>query len=595
MSAEELNVLAQQHWQVPELHDHQVQMASAALAGKDVLAVLPTGAGKSIGFQLPALARRARGARGACLVICPTISLMHDQVGRLRQLGIRATALHSDTDVLDAGRAWRALKRGEAEFLYISPERLQMEQFTERLDPTDVLYVVVDEAHCVSMWGHDFRLAYTSIDTNLQRVFGEHRPPILACTATAREATIADVVRQLGLRNPAQVRMSMEHRRMMRTITRTTAARRVQILQHILDADPYLPTIVYGATIQGLQDLFELHLRQRGEHAVLYHSQRQRHEKEDAHRRFSDGSATTMYASNAYGLGVDVATVRRIIHVDMPGSLEAYVQESGRAGRDGGEARSHLIWTPVSARTHRFLNDVTNPPLSWFTEYPGDALQAEAVERWMDLRTEGGWAPEDMRNMPLLASVERHAVVEEQIAAMDHLAGKEDGCVGVVLREHFGEGGGQERCGRCSSCFAKLRPHSLSVGHSYARLPEAELAEAERGGLWVNGQETLRGQRLRIATMEVRGARLPEAVPAPVETIPVTVSKHLPPSKELARLMQLRKDIARREQRPEFEIASRQTLRDIANGAPPPQDLHAGLAERLTDAADTELQLLSAV
>ena len=333
--AEHLSALLKRYWAHSSLREHQRVMATALLEGRDAMAIVPTGAGKSVGFQLPLLSMAAEDPCPACvLVVTPTISLMNDQVDGLRKRGIGAFALHSDRDVLSISQGWSRIERGEVRFLYVAPERLGAEGFADHIARINVPYVVIDEAHCVSMWGHDFRLSYTAIDGNLRSIFGERGAPRLACTATARPHTANDVAHQLRLRDPVRVQLSMDNPTISRVVLRMSDRERDAALDRLLDADPHARTIVYAATVRQVAELHERHNaseRTCGP-AVMYHAKRRHDEKNEAHQRFRDGNARVLYATTAYGMGVDIGSIRRVIHYDMPGSIEAYVQESGRGG-----------------------------------------------------------------------------------------------------------------------------------------------------------------------------------------------------------------------------------------------------------------------
>jgi ATP-dependent DNA helicase RecQ len=305
----------------------------AGLAGRDCLALLPTGGGKSICFQLPAVVRG-----GLTLVVSPLISLMQDQVGALQRRGIAADYLSSTQPAEARAAVLERLRAGTLTLLYVAPERLPSLLRDHRI--VCGLFAV-DEAHCISEWGHEFRPDY--------RALGTHRlalgnPPTLAVTATATPATRADIVTTLGLRNPVRVVASFD-RPNLHFAVRRCADERARLYEALaLVRDTPGTVIAYVPTRNRADGVAAWFLR-KGIAAAPYHADLPGDARQDLLTRFLNGSVRVMAATNAFGMGIDKPDVRAVIHLGIPSRPEAYYQEAGRAGRDGAPARCELLWT----------------------------------------------------------------------------------------------------------------------------------------------------------------------------------------------------------------------------------------------------------
>lgn len=311
----------------------------AALTGRDALAVLPTGGGKSLCYQVPALV-----LPGTALVVSPLISLMQDQVAALRRRGVAAAHVSSSQAVGEQALVWRQLLAGQLKLLYLAPER--MAQLVARLQRVPVSLLAVDEAHCISEWGHDFRPHYRSL--------GRHRAalattPTIAVTATATPATRRDIVRVLRLRRPVEVLCSFDRpnlwfaaSRHRHERARLDAAARL-LTRHAGTAIVYVPT-------RNRTDGVTAVLRSWGLDAWPYHAGLPAIERRRLLERFLAGRIPVMVATNAFGMGIDKADVRLVLHLGIPTRPEAYYQEAGRAGRDGGPAHCHLLWVQEDLR-----------------------------------------------------------------------------------------------------------------------------------------------------------------------------------------------------------------------------------------------------
>ena len=324
----------------------QREVIEAVLDGRDTLAVMPTGAGKSLCYQLPAL-----HLEGVTIVVSPLIALMKDQVDKLRELGLEAVEINSTITGRKEAAAIEQIEGEESEFVFTTPERLTDPEFLERFRAGTIDFVVVDEAHCISQWGHDFRPSYLALREAL-RALGD--PPLLALTATATDEVIEDIRRQLG-------RPDME---VMKTgIARPNLAFEVRHVSGDEEKEAALldtlravagTAIVYTATIRHVAQVTAM-LEGEGLKVLPYHGRLAAGRRKEAQERFMAGELSAIVATNAFGLGIDKPDIRAVVHYDMPGSLESYYQEAGRAGRDGEPASCLLLYDPKDRRTQLFF------------------------------------------------------------------------------------------------------------------------------------------------------------------------------------------------------------------------------------------------
>ena len=313
----------------------QAEIIDAVLAGRDTLALMPTGGGKSICFQVPTLVMASEHEnKRLCLVITPLIALMKDQVENLLARGIQAAAVYTGMSWSKQRVALDNCLYGPYHFLYCSPERLESEEFRKRLADLPIGLIAVDEAHCISQWGYDFRPSYLNIAAVRELLPGV---PVLALTATATPETIEDIQAKLGFAEPNVLRKSF-HRDNLHYVVRQTNNKAEQVA-HILSRVPG-SAIVYVRNRKRAQELAEW-LNTTYYHAGL--TAKERNERQEA---WKEGKTRVIVATNAFGMGIDKADVRVVIHVDLPNSLESYYQEAGRAGRDGETAYAVLLFNP---------------------------------------------------------------------------------------------------------------------------------------------------------------------------------------------------------------------------------------------------------
>jgi ATP-dependent DNA helicase RecQ len=323
--------ILQKYWGYPTFRPLQEEIIGSILQNKDAMALLPTGAGKSLCYQVPALAKP-----GFALVVSPLIALMKDQVTRLDQLGIMSCCIHSGMNYYEVKTALQNMIYGPYKLLYVSPERLQTELFKDFLPDFDINLIAVDEAHCISQWGQDFRPDYLKIAA-LRTAFPE--VPMLALTASATKTVQDDIVAQLQLRTPLVFRQSVERKNICYTVK--YSENKPQDTRENVATDQ--SNIVYCRSRKQTEILANK-LLQQGIAATHYHAGMPKDARENAQRAWMENSVATIVATTAFGMGIDKADVRMVLHYDAPEHLEAYYQEAGRAGRDGLPSKALLLY-----------------------------------------------------------------------------------------------------------------------------------------------------------------------------------------------------------------------------------------------------------
>ena len=427
MSANDSLAALTRHFGHTAFRPGQREVVEAALAGSDVLAVMPTGFGKSIGFQLPAVL-----LPGVTLVVSPLVALMKDQVDELTRKGIAAAAIHSLMTPAQRDAALEAAGAGRLRLLYVSPERFANRRFSDRLGDLSIARFAVDEAHCVSEWGHDFRHDYRALAeaaARCRRSDGSHgRPPILAFTATATPEVRRDITELLGLAKPALFVAGFDRPNLFFDVRRVSGELEKRALLPELVAGRR--ALVYAATRKSAERAAAT-LRAAGDEAFAYHAgldDRERHRVQNA---FADGSARIVCATNAFGMGIDRPDIEAVVHFEIPGSLEAYYQEIGRGGRDGRPAEATLLWNYVDVRTREF-----------FIEKEDDEADPRRAR-----------APLDSAQRERKRELDR-IKLRRMIAYADTT-----GCLRAALLGYFGETGFAARCGACGNC-RRRRPLS---------------------------------------------------------------------------------------------------------------------------------------
>ena len=336
----------------------QQGIVEALLAGRDVLGVMPTGAGKSVCYQIPAAL-----SPGATLVLSPLISLMRDQVDALNDLGLPAAFINTTQTPDEQAMVFAQAAAGQIKLLYVAPERLETGRFRDFAARTPISLIAVDEAHCVSQWGQDFRSSYLGIGDFIAGL--PQRPPVGAFTATATERVRRDIVGLLGLRNPAVTVTGFDRPNLYFDVVKLeTKYKAAWVARYVAD-HPDESGIVYCATRKTTEALADT-LNQMGHPAVAYHGGMSPDAREAAQRDFITDKVPVVVATNAFGMGIDKSNVRYVIHHNLPESIEAYYQEAGRAGRDGEPSRCTLLWNESDIVTRRRLldNDYENERLT---------------------------------------------------------------------------------------------------------------------------------------------------------------------------------------------------------------------------------------
>ncbi len=388
----------------------QEPLIDAILGGRDAFGIMPTGGGKSLCYQIPALL-----LHGLALVISPLISLMKDQVMALKDAGVDAAFLNSSLSPEQIRAVYRNLRAGKYKILYIAPERLNGEGFVSLAQSVPISLVAVDEAHCISQWGQDFRPSYLKIVDFLEKL--PRRPVLAAFTATATLQVRDDIVRILNMREPVCVMTGFDRPNLNFEVLRPK--NRVSALHTLLDQRRGKSGIIYCATRNNVEKLCA-ELRAAGVPATRYHAGLGDEERRQNQEDFLYDRCPVMVATNAFGMGIDKSNVSFVIHYQMPKSLEAYYPEGGGGGRDGEGADCSLLYSPADIRTNQFL----------IQNSPGNEDPSEA---------------------------ERRTVLEQDRKRLDAMAGycKTTGCLRGAILDYFGQAHA-ERCGNCGNCRARF-------------------------------------------------------------------------------------------------------------------------------------------
>jgi ATP-dependent DNA helicase RecQ len=447
----------------------QRELIEAALAGNDALGILPTGGGKSLTYQIPALFLPK-----AAVVVSPLLSLMQDQREKAEAARIDVAKLDSTLSASEEREAVEEIAAGANDLIYVTPERLENPEYVALLRERGVSLLVVDEAHCISQWGHDFRPAYLGL---AEAARGLGRPPVLALTATATQEVVADIVRQLDMREPKVVQASVDRPNLFLEVRRTVnrAMKEQAALELLRSAEG--AAIVYCATVRKVEELYRW-LRDQGEEVALYHGKLKAADREEMQRRFMSGEVRVVIATNAFGLGIDKPDIRLVAHWNFPGSVEAWYQEAGRAGRDGKPARATLLYRLEDKRIQSYFLGGKYPTRDeslavWKAIGAGNATVKALAEtcglgenrvkvivaylvgagavrrRGRALVKDGELDAKDLARF--LGEYEQRQLDDrERLEAMMRFA-QSPACRLRLVREYFGEERG-EPCGNCDNC-----------------------------------------------------------------------------------------------------------------------------------------------
>jgi DNA topoisomerase-3 len=502
----------------PAFRPLQEEVAQQVVAGRDVLLVMPTGAGKSLCYQLPGLARG-----GTTLVVSPLIALMEDQVAKLQELGVRAERIHSGRGARESRRVYSAYVAEALEFLYVAPERLGVSGFPELLARRPPSLVAIDEAHCISHWGHDFRPDYRLLGERLPQL----RPaPVVALTATATPRVQQDIVDQLGLRDAHRFIHGFRRSNIAIELAEVRPSGRAGIVDRVLADSERRPAIVYAPSRKETERL----AGRLGERmsAAAYHAGMTPRSRDRVQERFLTGDVEVMVATIAFGMGVDKPDIRTVVHTGLPGSVEGYYQEIGRAGRDGNPSRALLLYSWADRRMHEFFHgrDYPDPaeldvvarklavepePLESLrrrTPLDDDTFDKALEKLWIHGGARIAPDPESMQETVARAEGEwRRPYVEqrqwrlEQLEEITRFTGGH-GCRMVELVRHFGDQNDDgSRCGVCDVCVP-----DETVAHEQRRPTGDEIAVMETVLEHLGRRDGLATGRLYRQVKEIHGS-----------------------------------------------------------------------------------------
>ena len=492
----------------------QEEIVSRLLAGQDVLAVMPTGAGKSICYQVPALL-----LPGITIVVSPLVSLMKDQVGALVQAGVAAAFLNNSLNDNQKALMLRRAREGWYKIIYVAPERLEMPGFQRFAQERQISMVTVDEAHCISQWGQDFRPSYLRIKAFVDSL--PSRPVVGAFTATATAHVRDDIREQLALQKPYEVTTSFDRPNLYFETRRALPSQKPKELLDLVLKEGSNAGIVYCSTTKQVDETARL-LQSRGIRAAAYHAKLDADTRRKNQDDFLYDRVQIMVATNAFGMGIDKPNVRFVIHYNMPKDLESYYQEAGRAGRDGQPARCTLLYSGTDVRTIRFF-----------------------IEKEMEADN----------GLPADVKAEAARKAEERLKYMTFYSTTQD-CLRGFLLHYFGEAA-PKKCGSCSCCLAAEQEAQLQV--EYSRRRAADNARRLEMQQYEKGKNNKLRQQQEIFAEYRRKNR-------------VNVMLNDSDEKLLGKLFEVRKRLAAKQRVPAFNIFSDAVLREMAQKKPRDMD-----------------------
>lgn len=481
----------------------QKEIIDCILSGRNVLAVMKTSFGKSLCYQVPGLC-----LGGVTLVVSPLLSLMKSQVDELIEAGVRADYLGTDKESSLESEILRSCLNGELDFLYLSPEKLRSESIYNALCASNISQIVVDEAHCISMWGHSFRPEYRMLDeafSGLKKHVGQNIP-IVAFTATATEETRLDIARQLSFDEGDYELFIGSFDRPNIEIEMRQATNKLDQLISIFNQHPGEPTIVYTETIKDAEFLyrsFKPHLKNVG----VYHGRLPPKERQDCQNKFQKNEYQIIFATKAFGMGVNKGDVRLVVNYQMPQDPEDFFQKIGRAGRDGNSSKAITLWSAEDRRLHEFFIDCSYPPYNYIdavkhtviamADAVGDGatlnMSFENIARYSPDLVQPHHVESSLRILEMFkviklhtfdleqpyptieiinpdAVVDREYLVERRAAMLDSLGSMLKLCKTKLCRRrftlrHFGEKEQYKDCGNCDVCLKKSLSHHKSSGY----------------------------------------------------------------------------------------------------------------------------------